>query len=101
MVHIPLIELQISTKYNKGKDVNHFKIIEARDYDHYVELLRDYSTKQLQVQVKLNIPSLGTNNPTREKSLYLPLLMQSYVASSPIPIINYQRSHMKFIDEIL
>ena len=54
----------------------------------------------MMLQVKLNIPSFGTINPTT-KSLYLPLLMQSYIAESPIPIIHYQRSHMKFLDSIL
>lgn len=52
------------------------------------------------VQVKLNIPSFGTINPTT-KSLYLPLLMQSYIAESPIPIIHVQRSNMKLFDSIL
>ena len=55
----------------------------------------------MMVNVKLNIPSLGTINPTREKSLYLPLLMQSYMTASPIPIVNQQRSYMKFIDSLM
>ena len=27
--------------------------------------------------------------------------MQSYVRESPVPIVHYQRSYMKFLDEIL
>jgi hypothetical protein len=27
--------------------------------------------------------------------------MQSYVANSPVPILNYQRSYLKIIDETL
>ena len=27
--------------------------------------------------------------------------MQSYVANSPVPILHYQRSHMKFFDSII
>lgn len=76
-------------------------MLKAHDYEHYVRILQEYSTKELMVQLKLNIPSLGTINPTREKSLYLPLLMQSYVEHSPVPIVHYQRSHMKFIDSLL
>ena len=32
---------------------------------------------------------------------YLPKLMQFYLINSPIPIVHYQRSQMKFIDDIL
>ena len=101
LANFPLIELQLSTNYNQGRDIDHFKVLKAQDYDHYVRILRDYSTKELAVQVKLNIPSFGTINPTREKSLYLPLLMQAYMVNSPIPIVHYQRSYMRFIDDIL
>ena len=76
-------------------------MLEAQDYGEYVQYLRDYSTKELKVSVKLNIPSMGTINATKDKSIYLPLLMQSYIDNSPIPIINYQRSFMKFIDDIM
>ena len=51
--------------------------------------------------MKLNIPSIGTINHTKQKSLFLPLLMQSYIPSSPVPIAHYQRSYLKFIDELL
>jgi hypothetical protein len=27
--------------------------------------------------------------------------MQSYIANSPVPIINYQRSYLQLLDEIL
>ena len=66
-----------------------------------MQILQAYSTKEMQVNVKLNIPSLGTINPTREKSLYLPLLMRSYMINTPIPIVHYQRSYMRFIDDIM
>lgn len=49
LVHFPLIELSVSTSYNKGKNLDHFNVLEARDYDHYVKLLRSYSTKELTV----------------------------------------------------
>ena len=101
LLHFPLIELQVSFDYNQGKDLNHFKVLNSHDYEDYVRILQAYSTKELNVQVKLNIPSLGTTNSTREKSLYLPLLMQSYMNNSPLPIVHYQRSHMKFIDSLL
>lgn len=76
-------------------------MLNARDYDDYIRILHDYSTKELAVNVKLNIPSFGTINPAREKTSYLPHLMQAYVTESPIPIVHYQRSQMKFIDSIL
>ena len=103
LLHFPIIELSLQTNYTPSlrADKDHYKVLEARDYDDYVRILREYSTKQVKVHVKLNIPSLGTINPTREKSLYLPLLMQSYLLNSPIPIMNYQRSQMKFIDDIM
>ena len=34
-------------------------------------------------------------------ALYLPKLMKKYLKHSPIPIVHYQRTHMKFIDSIL
>lgn len=36
MLHLPLIEISLQTNYNQGKDSNHFKVLAARNYEHYV-----------------------------------------------------------------
>ena len=47
LLHFPLIELQIAFDYNQGKDLNHFKVLNAHDFEHYVRILQAYSTKEL------------------------------------------------------
>ena len=101
LVNIPLVEIQIATDYNQGKSLNHYDHLKAGSYQEYLQILRNYQLKSLEFQGKLNLPSFGTINDTKERSLFLPMLMQSYVRESPVPIVHYQRSYMKFLDEIL
>ena len=43
----------------------------------------------MEVSVKLNIPSLGTINPTKLKNREISQLMKEYMMETPIPIIHY------------
>ena len=91
----------MTTDYNHGKNLNHYNHLKAGSLQEYLQILKNYQLKSLEFQGKLNLPSFGQINDTKEKSIFLPLLMQSYVTNSPVPVIHYQRSYMKFLDEIL
>ena len=79
LVNIPLIEIQIATDYNNGKSLNHYNHLKAGSFQEYLAILRSYQLKSLEFQGKLNLPSFGKINDSN-KSLFLPMLMQSYVA---------------------
>ena len=89
LVNIPLVEIQIATDYNQGKSLNHYALLKATSFADYLQLLESYQLKSLEFQGKLNLPSFGNINETKEKTLFLPLLMQSYVRESPVPIVHY------------
>jgi hypothetical protein len=73
---------------------------QATSKDQYFKELRNYLIKEIYAEIKLNLPSFGPINQTKHKSLFLPQFLQSYVQSSPVPVVNYQRSYLQLLDEI-
>lgn len=55
----------------------------------WLQRVKSFMSKSQSVDIKLNIPSLGSINETQSKCLYLPLLLQSYAENSPIPLVHY------------
>jgi hypothetical protein len=53
------------------------------------------------LESKINIPSLGTRNDSDRDTTPIAEILPQFVALSPIPLIHYQRSYMKFIDQLL
>ena len=47
LINFPIIELSLQTNYTSSMraDKDHYKVLEARDYDDYVRILQEYSTK--------------------------------------------------------
>jgi len=82
LLNFPLIELQIRTNYNQtqgqSKSLNHYAYLQAKNLDHYLNLLQDFSTKDFYLELKLNLPSFGTLNTSKQKCRFLPQLMQQY-----------------------
>jgi len=101
-VKLPIVEMKYFVNYNDGLTLNHFfnqqKVATLQDW---LDRVTSFMQKSIQVELNLNLPSLGTFNNTQVKSLYLPLLLQQYADQSPIPLIHYQRSHMQIFDEFM
>ena len=55
----------------------------------------------MELESKINIPSLGTRNDSDRDTTPIAEILPQFVALSPIPLIHYQRSYMKFIDQLL
>jgi len=55
----------------------------------------------VELESKINIPSLGTRNDSDRDTTPIAEILPQFVALSPIPLIHYQRSYMKFIDQLL
>ena len=72
MINLPLVELHLFTNYNEGSTLNHYLHLKAQDLEQYLKCLDDYATKNFFVELKLNLPSFGTINTTKQKSLFLP-----------------------------
>lgn len=101
-VKLPIIEIKYFMSYNEGKTGNHFfNQQNVRTHEDWLDRVKTFITKSSDVELHLNIPSLGAFNETQKNRLYLPLLLQQYAESSPIPILHYQRSHMQFFDEFM
>jgi hypothetical protein len=66
-----------------------------------LEQLKTYSSHEVELESKINIPSLGTRNDSDRDTTPIAEILPQFVALSPIPLIHYQRSYMKFIDQLL
>ena len=55
----------------------------------------------MELESKLNIPSLGWRNDSDRDSTPVSEILPQYIALSPVPILHYQLSHMKFFDQLL
>jgi hypothetical protein len=55
----------------------------------------------VELESKLNIPSLGWRNDSDRDTTPISEILPQYIALSPVPVLHYQRSHMKFIDQLL
>ncbi|CDW78547.1 UNKNOWN [Stylonychia lemnae] len=97
---IPLVEMQMNMIYNQGKTQNHYTHSGAKDIGSYLEQLKAYSSKEVEIDCKLNIPSLGHRNDVEKDCSQIYSLIQTYFEKSPVPIFHYQRSHMKFFDQM-
>jgi hypothetical protein len=49
----------------------------------------------------MNVPSLGTRNDSDREATPISQMVPLYVQQSPVPIMHYQRSHMKFFDSLI
>jgi hypothetical protein len=63
--------------------------------------LKSYSSHEVELESKINIPSLGKRNDSDRDTTPISDILPQYIALSPIPVIHYQRSHLKFFDELL
>jgi len=61
--------------------------------------LRKYSSQEIELACKLNIPSIGTYNAAQSYSRNSTFIHR-FVSSCPVPVIHYQRSHMKLFDSL-
>jgi len=57
--------------------------------EEYLQHIANYQLKDFYLEIKINLPSFSSRNNTNKKSLYLPLLMQSYIENSPVPVVHY------------
>ena len=55
----------------------------------------------MELESKLNIPSLGWRNDSDRDSVPISEILPQYIALSPVPVLHYQRSHMRFFDQLL
>lgn len=62
LLKIPLIELQLNIIYNQGKTVNHYCHVGVKDIGQLIDKLKGYSSHEVELDAKVNIPSLGTRN---------------------------------------
>ena len=75
LINIPLIELSVCTNFNHGKSINHYQYLKATCLHSYLNYLQEYTAKDLYLELKINVPSFGHINQTRQNSLYLPQLL--------------------------
>ena len=62
LLKIPLIEIQFNIIYNQGKTVNHYTHNGVQNIGQLLEQLKAYSSHEVELDSKINIPSLGTRN---------------------------------------
>ena len=73
---MPIIELKYKIEYNDGLTVNHFfNQQNVRTMEDWLDRVKSFMSQRQSVELKINIPSLGTFNDTEKKCLYLPLLL--------------------------
>jgi hypothetical protein len=64
-VKLPIIELKYFVDYNEGRTVNHFfNQQNVRTMTDWLDRVKSFMSKSQSVEIKLNIPSLGTVNET-------------------------------------
>ena len=59
---IPLVEVQFKIIYNQGKTVNHYTHAGVQNIGQLLEQLKSYSSHEVELESKINIPSLGKRN---------------------------------------
>ena len=93
--------MQLTILYNQGKTLNHYTHNGVQSIDQLLEQLRAYSSHEVELDAKMNIPSLGSRNDSERETTPVVQILPQYVLQSPIPVMHYQRSHMKFFDQLL
>ena len=68
MLKIPLVEIQLSIIYNQGRSVNHYTHTGVREFSELMEQLKAYSSHEVELDTKINIPSLGSRNDSERES---------------------------------
>lgn len=72
-----------------------------REFPELMEQLKAYSSHEVELDAKINIPSLGTRNDSDRDSTPISQILPQFVQLSPVPLMHYQRSHMKFFDSLI
>jgi hypothetical protein len=89
IVKIPLVEVQFSVIYNQGRAVNHYTHVGVQTIGQLLESLKAYSSHEVELESKINIPSLGTRNDSDRETTPIAEILPQYVAQSPVPVLHY------------
>lgn len=66
-----------------------------------LDQLHGYSSQEVELDAKVNLPSLGTRNDSERESTHISKLLPLYVQLSPVPLLHLQRSHLRFLLALL
>lgn len=89
IVKIPLIEVQFNIIYNQGKTVNHYTHSGVQNIGQLLDSLKAYISQEVELESKINIPSLGNRNDSENESTPIDKLVPCYLEQSPIPVLHY------------